>query len=68
MYYYLQIVAHEIGHNLNMAHDFINNTPGQTRRDRNGTSCTNKKAVMDYYQVIKVYLFLDNIDWNFVYL
>ena len=49
----LQIVAHEIGHNLNMAHDFINNTPGQTRRDRNGNSCTNRKAVMDYYQVIK---------------
>jgi hypothetical protein len=43
-----EVVAHEIGHNMNMNHDF-NETPGVTRRDSRGNSCTNIGGVMDYY-------------------
>lgn len=48
-----QTVAHEIGHNLNMQHDFISNSD-QTTSDRfcdiGGTKCTGLGGVMDYYQ------------------
>ena len=48
-----QIIAHEIGHNLNMLHDFADDTPGVTRFcDTDGSSCTNDGGVMDYSQVI----------------
>ena len=47
-----QTIAHEIGHNLNMAHDFINETPGNTRTcTTDGSSCTDIGGVMDYFGV-----------------
>jgi hypothetical protein len=50
-HYDSQIMAHEMGHNLGMDHDF-NGSPGVTRYDSKGVSCTNIGGVMDYYQVI----------------
>ena len=44
-------MAHEIGHNLGMDHDF-NGSPGVTRLDSKGRTCTNVGGVMDYFQVI----------------
>lgn len=41
-------VAHEIGHNMNMRHDFIK-TPGGVRLDSKGKSCTNIGGIMDYF-------------------
>lgn len=47
-----EIFAHEVGHNLNMKHDFENSTPGDERIcTATGESCTNDNAVMDYFQV-----------------
>ena len=44
-------MAHEIGHNLNMNHDF-DGTPGVTRTCSTDNSiCTNIGGIMDYYQV-----------------
>ena len=49
---YFQIVAHEIGHNLNKKHDF-DGSPGVSRYcDVGGEDCTNDGGVMDYFQVI----------------
>ena len=51
-----QTIAHEIGHNLNMAHDFINETPGNTRTcTTDGSSCTDIGGVMDYFGVSSFY-------------
>ena len=47
-----QTIAHEIGHNLNMSHDFINETPGDTRTcTTDGSSCTDIGGVMDNFRV-----------------
>ena len=51
-----QTIAHEIGHNLNVAHDFINETPGNTRTcTTDGSSCTDIGGVMDYFGVSYFY-------------
>jgi hypothetical protein len=42
-------MAHEVGHNTGMNHDF-NGSPGNNRYDSYGRSCTNLGGVMDYYQ------------------
>ena len=44
-------MAHEIGHNLNMGHDFLG-SPGTKRTCvTDGSKCTGINSVMDYYQV-----------------
>ena len=50
-----QTIAHEIGHNLNMEHDFDPN-PGDSRTcTTDGSSCTNIGGVMDYFGVSSFY-------------
>ena len=46
-----QTFAHELGHALNMPHDF-DPYPGSCRADKSGSNCCQKGAVMDYHQVI----------------
>ncbi len=41
-------MAHELGHNLNMKHDFVNEDPTQPRVDSQGNPCTNIGSIMDY--------------------
>ena len=49
-----QIVAHEIGHNLNMDHDF-DPSPGNKRLcDVDGSTCTDIGGVMDYFGVMSL--------------
>jgi hypothetical protein len=40
-------MAHEVGHNTGMLHDFDDQT-GNDRYDSQGNSCTNIGGVMDY--------------------
>ena len=50
-----QTIAHELGHNLNMKHDFDTN-PGDTRAcTTDGSSCTDIGGVMDYFGVSPFY-------------
>ena len=45
-------MAHEIGHNLNMDHDFVGSDVNAVRRDSQGNSCTKIGGVMDYYGTV----------------
>ena len=47
-----QTFAHELGHALNMPHDFFGPYPGSCRADKSGSNCCEKGTVMDYRQVI----------------
>lgn len=42
-----EILVHEIGHNLNMAHDF-GSSPNDPRTSSTGAPCTNVNGYMDY--------------------
>ena len=45
-----QTFAHELGHALNMPHDFAPN-PGNCLKDKHGENCCQISSVMDYHQV-----------------
>ena len=56
---YLQTVAHELGHNLNMDHDFGSSVDDFTdltidRYHPDGTKCTDDSGIMDYFGVRKL--------------
>ena len=41
-------MAHELGHNLGMEHDFEDDDPQKPRVDSQGTACTGIGSIMDY--------------------
>ena len=45
----IQILVHEIGHNLGMYHDFSNGDPNQPRYSLTNAPCTDIDSYMDYY-------------------
>jgi len=51
----LQIICHELGHNLGMPHDFVDpyTNPKTILRDSKGVSCTNINGVMDYFVTVQ---------------
>jgi len=48
-------MAHELGHNLGMNHDFLDpyTNPKTPYLDSNGVSCTDSNGVMDYYVTVQ---------------
>jgi hypothetical protein len=48
-------MAHELGHNLGMSHDFVDpfTTPKTVLRDSAGNSCTDSNGVMDYFVTVQ---------------
>ena len=40
--------AHEIGHAMNMQHDFLSYPSFEPRKDKDGKSCTKVSGIMDY--------------------
>ena len=56
-------MAHEVGHNTGMNHDF-NGAPGNTRYDSQGRTCTNIGGVMDYYGVVNRWSTCSNEDFR----
>lgn len=43
-----QTFAHELGHNMGMSHDFVND-PNNKRTDSKGNACSGIGGMMDYY-------------------
>jgi len=63
-----ETITHEMGHNLNMRHDFIDPTPGTTRTcDTDGSSCTDIGGVMDYFGTVNKWTCCSNADFLELY-
>lgn len=58
-----QLWAHEVGHLLGMAHDFVGS--GSVRYDSYNRQCTNTGGIMDYYNVSNEYHHQQNTPLHF---
>ena len=65
-----QTITHEIGHNVNMEHDFVCNKVEERQEDCDrfcetnpSQTCTNINSNMDYYEVLKI-INTAAIKWN----